>query len=341
MKNHSETIPSYVQNENPIFILGISQRSGTNFLFDLLIQHPDCWGSPVNINEDFLIHHSEILQEYSKKVVNRWKQWIEKEGFENALCKSIGDGLVSFLTRAQVGKRFVTKTPSVRNLDQFFKFFPNANLIILVRDGRSVVESRVKTFGETYEKASRTWAEAAETILQNKEKFKKTSFNYLIVRYEDLCEDINGEMVKVLKFLKLDKDVYDFQSADNLPVRGSSQFHGKDASHVHWKPVKKTQEFKPLERWNSWERWKHEQFNCLAGKYLIEFGYEEKHYHGNRFVWNVWIRVLLLKETIKGFFRHKLSWVKKVVKKTCGEERVLKFRSALWVTQDSFHSKPK
>ena len=31
-----------VLTEEPIFILGISQRSGTNFVSDLLALHPDC-----------------------------------------------------------------------------------------------------------------------------------------------------------------------------------------------------------------------------------------------------------------------------------------------------------
>ena len=41
----------------------------------------------------------------------------------------------------------MTKSPSVAHLDRFFAFFPRARLLILVRDGRSVAQSAIDTFG--------------------------------------------------------------------------------------------------------------------------------------------------------------------------------------------------
>ena len=58
----------------------------------------------------------------------------------------LGDGLVSFLW-VERDRRLVAKTASVRNVDRFFTFFLRAHLLILVRDGRSVVQSCMSTFG--------------------------------------------------------------------------------------------------------------------------------------------------------------------------------------------------
>ena len=47
-----------------------------------------------------------------------------------------------------------------------FDLFPDDYLIVLVRDGRAVVESKQRSFGETFESAAREWAAGAETILR-------------------------------------------------------------------------------------------------------------------------------------------------------------------------------
>ena len=60
---------------SPIFILGISQRSGTNFLFDLLCLHPDC-GAPSIKWEDFLVDKSDLLVRYVSSVYS----WLAPSG---------------------------------------------------------------------------------------------------------------------------------------------------------------------------------------------------------------------------------------------------------------------
>ena len=47
---------------NPIFILGITPRSGTNFLQDILCFHPDCGAGPVR--EYFLLHYASFSKNY-------------------------------------------------------------------------------------------------------------------------------------------------------------------------------------------------------------------------------------------------------------------------------------
>jgi hypothetical protein len=259
-------------NTDPIFILGMSQRSGTNFLADLLCLHPDC-GLPEPIWEDHILHHAAPLIEYADSLYRVWYTWIGNEFSKESIYQKIGDGLLSILASRARRRRIVTKTPSVHNLALFFDLFPSAYLLILVRDGRSVVESQLKMTGGSFELAVHRWAEAAEVILRFDEAMKGSGLRYLIVRYEGLWNHLPDELNRIFDFLDLDPEVYDFNAAGNLPVRGSSVF-GRGSGKVHWLPVERTADFNPLARWTHWNRLMHKRFNWLAGRQMRALGYE-------------------------------------------------------------------
>ena len=73
------------------------------------------------------------------------------------LYASLGSALVAFLT-VDHGRRLVTKNPSVIGIERVFTFFPTAQVIILLRDGRAVVESCLRTFAWDFDLATRRWA---------------------------------------------------------------------------------------------------------------------------------------------------------------------------------------
>ena len=298
-----------VSVSEPIFIHGMMERSGTNFFMNLLGLHPACAPGGI-IWEDHLLANASLLMEYAKSVYQTYGKhdWKVKErlGTEDVLCKSLGDGLISFLfsqfsegdtvkkhgvdfdlrTPQEIfSKRLVTKTPNVTNLQNFFKFFPRCPLLILIRDGRAVTESGAIGFKWHYEVAMQTWAGAARTILEFDKSSKATDGRCLIVRYEDLCDHLEDELQRVFDFLGLDPSVYDFEKAGKLPVLGSSVFRGNSKGEVHWDPVNRTTEFKPQLRHAHWNRAKHERFNWLAGKYLTELGYEKDQHANGRYLW--------------------------------------------------------
>lgn len=218
---------------------------------------------------------------------------------------SIGDGMVRFLSAGIQGRRLVTKTPEVRQIDNFFDFFPRAHLLILVRDGRAVVESRVKTFGESYQIAMRKWAEAVRIIRCFKEKDHGTRGKYLIVKYENLCEDVETELRRIFEFCDLPSDEYNFDSATDMPVRGSSVHHGENRSDVHWDPVKKTQGFNPTERWRHWGKSLHEQFNVIAGKEMEYLGYKLEQCDDSSLSWTITRSLLSSRNTLYYYFMYK------------------------------------
>lgn len=281
-----------------IFLLGITPRSGTNFLQDILRVHRDC-DIPAPIWEDHLLHHADLLFDYATSVHHHWESHdVDVEGFREDLCRDIGSSLVDYLYRRVDSERLLTKTPSVRNLKHFYRFFPDAYLLILVRDGRSVAESGVRTFGWSYEAAARRWDRAAARILAFDRQHAGGGSRHLIVRYEDLVRDLKREMTRILSFLDLDPDRYDIAAAENLPVRGSSVFRGA-SEETTWMRVEKTEEFNPLERWSHWDLARHERFNWIAGANLERLGYEPVRLHDRGIRGTVRNRVLDLKSDLR------------------------------------------
>lgn len=301
----------------PVFLLGIAERSGTTYLQDLLRIHPDCDVEGLELEEDHFVAYANLLMKYVNLASQDWKEWwgpaqLQKE--RELVCRCLGDGLISYL-QLQVRKRrelsgktpatklppvLVTKTPDITNLHLFFRVFPDADLLILVRDGRSVVESAVKTFYRSFSQEARKWRRRAESINRFTDTESNHGHRYLIVRYEDLYANTDAELRKVMSFLHLDPALYDFARATNLPVRGSSSLRREGAEWrqsfvapgIHWNAVEKTAAFRPLERWGHWGRLRHERFNWIAGKYLAAFGYEMKSFCGNAWLWNTWNMVL-------------------------------------------------
>ncbi len=271
------------------FILGVQRRSGTNFLSKLLRLHPDC-ASPSIVWEDYVLMYSRYLKEYTQ---GTFAQWPQGEDFENKvgspekLNELLGQGIRTFLkiqnpnTKIEQKspsdrknfKYLITKTPSTVGIENFFEFFPNDPLIILIRDGRAVVESGVKSFGWEYEEAMRAWSDSARRILLCEKHFKHDRRKYLIVKYENLFNDLEGELKRVFAFLNLDEAKYDFQKAGSVDVIGSSELK-RQSSAVHWRPMPKKEVFDPINRFKGWGKMKHQRFNWIAGDAMKAMGYD-------------------------------------------------------------------
>lgn len=291
---------------NLIFILGITMRSGTNYLNNLLLLHPDC-EYPGIIWEDYFLAHADLLQDYADSVYMHWRQEWKKELFDlmgkNPVMKFLGEGLTllckeQYRVRAGQGSmdswnslKFVTATPSVRNLDYFFDLFPGAYLLIIIRDGRSVAESGVKSFDWDYEHTMKNWAIAAQKVLQFDRSMQGQGKKYLILKYEDLFRHTREKMTEILEFLNLNIYRYDFAAAENLPVVGSSELRDSEGS-IHWQARKKNEHFNPLDRWRLWGRSLHMRFNWIAGDYAQDFGYSMKKETGTGLSWRVWNKAL-------------------------------------------------
>jgi hypothetical protein len=259
--------------KRPVFILGLTPRTGTNYLWDLVCLHPGCAPGREPIREDFFLEHAHLLTRFVRDVSGKWDPaWgTVSEQTLAELHARLGAALLDFLS-ADEERRLVTKNPSVMGIDQVFTFFPTAQLIILARDGRAVVESCVRTFGWNLDFAARRWAGAARRAMRFLDGRTPDDPIARLVRYEDLFADPRGQMTSLFSFLGLDIVNYDFSAAERLPVRGSSVFLG-DEAQVHWDPLERTAEFDPLRRWADWSAEQHRRFAWLAGREQIALGY--------------------------------------------------------------------
>jgi hypothetical protein len=279
---------------DPFFLLGMTERSGTNFLFHLVSLHPDCdYGGP--IWENYLTTHLELLARFANAVYSDYApEWNVSGvvGDEDLLLADMGRGLIRYLNRQRANgkaiddrsaasaprrdpdtRHLVVKTPSVKNLPLLPAVFPGARLILLVRDGRSVVESMVKSFGTSYEEAMRIWVAAARTVADFVEAGTgRDRPGHLLVRYEDIVADIEGTMRGVFAYLGLDPDVYDYAAARNAPVIGSSDT--KATGDLHWRHLDRPKDFDPMRRWASWSPALVDRFIHLAAAESARLGYD-------------------------------------------------------------------
>lgn len=262
---------------SPIFILGIMQRSGTNYLRNMLCLHPDTAPRP-EIPEDFLVAQAHHLRDYRDGIFRswspRWKAFPPSKELGDQMLRHIGEGLMCWLADPVPGKRVVTKTPSVDNIDLIPRLLPDAHFLILVRDGRSVVESGVRSFDWRYPVAMQKWAEAAKRVLDFDERQRHGALRYQVVRYEDVVNPAPEFIARLISFVGLDPARFDLNAAKEMPVRGSSDIRVGGQRRVHWKPVDRTAEFDSVSRFAEWDGHRHAQFAAIAGKAQLALGYE-------------------------------------------------------------------
>ncbi len=277
-----------VRGRRAILIYGIAPRSGTNYLYDLFLVHPQV-GACAPVWEDYLTFHADALAAYAGDVATHWHRFRRiwdgqlPADPESCLLESLGDGLLRFLGDRCERPVMLTKTPSPRNLDLAPRLFPRAAIVILQRDGRAVVESAVRSglgpeHGNRYDVFMRQWATAAQTIINFRATFADYGERFRIVRYEDLIADLAGTLPALLDFCALPRGDYDMDRAGALPVRGSSTF-GRRAgdgrtAQLDWAPKPRTAGFDPLSRFADWPAERHALFNRIAGDQMRALGYE-------------------------------------------------------------------
>ena len=279
------------------FILGISPRSGTNFLFRLLSLHDDCFGEGP-IWEDFFVEHSKGLTQYSDNVRKKWSaRWgiDDKIGGREKILECLGKGLLTYLD-LQCDKRedftyLISKTPSVKQLDNYNLLFPNSKLLLLVRDGRSVISSGEKTFDWGFELSCRYWVRAAKNIIKYEDE-NKLNDNYLVVKYENLYQDIEGELNKIFNFLSISNDSFSFEKAKSVGFIGSSENRSSKKDKMEWKEVESKNISDPLTRYSSWSSFRKKRYHWIAGKYHQRLGYDLDSSYENNFLDKLWNIIL-------------------------------------------------
>ncbi len=267
-----------IETRAPVFIVGVHRRCGSNFLADAL-RLSGVFGQPNPISEDYLLHSGHLARRYIEETTEKWwkKRFDQQAEFQK--CKqsfyaTIGNGMLDMLVnRIDEGKRLLTKTPDPDNVSLFFDLFPNAQLILIVRDGRDIVESSYKSWpSEPRKHWMKMWARGAQEIIDFiNGPGQAYSDRWRLVRYEDFFSG-QDQMRDLLQFLNVDADAFPWNDLDNLSIRGSAVYRG-GRDEVHWDTVEKPKDFKPSGRWNDWGWWTCHQFERLAGSQNRSLGY--------------------------------------------------------------------
>ena len=279
-----------IELQNPIILLSVCPRSGSNYLENLLSLHPQCRKS--RVPEDFFLANSGTLLNFCRSVADSWDDWwLQRLGGPSRLAMHIGAALLRFADPGPEEEgplsdfRLILRSPTTEGIATATTLFPDARVLVLVRDGPATVESGRRSFRWPYEEAILAWRQSVRRVLSFLASADGPRCQ--LIRFEDLTTDPAREIGQVIAFLGLDPVLYPFNRVDEIPVFGSSSFGRIDGEEVHWRPVRKDPSFDPLTRAQSWPAHRLARFAWLAGAEERKLGYIVYPLSPISRVWNV------------------------------------------------------
>ncbi len=271
ISSHAFQVAKTIRGENrppTIIVHGIMKRSGTVYTGELLGLHPAVHPHPNLIWETPFLALTGDVRKLQQDFFLSYQQNIGKIG-ENDFLPLFGASFLAYLSALVPNdQRMLLKVPGVEYLDYFYDVFPNEHLLLLLRDGRDLVASTIKTWPQLrFADVCRRWANSAKMILRCKEMFKDKP-GFWLARYEDAVHDPETFVREACKQYNLDVTLYPFDKMHNLPIIGSSTTRKQKDT---W--IKKTTGFNPIGRWQQWSPWRKMTFKRIAGQALIDLGY--------------------------------------------------------------------
>jgi len=246
------------------------KRSGTVFVGELLHRHPEIAYYPNKIWEIPFLTQTGRINKMQENFFFEYNQNRDKMG-QHDFLPLFGSAFLAYLYGyIPENQRMLLKMPGVQYLHDFYNLFPKENLLLLVRDGRDVVASTVKTWPQIrFVDACRRWDRSAKVVKEFHGNQDGRS-GYLFARFEDAVKDPKPFLEEAFAAFDLDPDLYPYDHLGNIPVIGSSTTIKKDGS---WTWTNKPKGFKPVGRWQKWSGWRKRQFKRIAGQSLIDLGY--------------------------------------------------------------------
>lgn len=147
---------------------------------------------------------------------------------------------------------------SSKNAEQFRYLYcwrpSSIKMIHLIRDGRGVVYSKMTRAGDTSRKATKNWVLENLKISLIKRMVRKS--NRMTIKYEDLCENPQKEIEKVLEFLNVSNENSLLSKEDRHNVCGSPhRFDWKDMEinlDERWKAGLSSESKKTFNTFGGW-----------------------------------------------------------------------------------------
>lgn len=257
-----------------LIIHGVMPRSGTVYTGEVLRLHPHLHAYPNDLWEVPFLELTGDIQRVQRRFFAAYKQNTDKMGSHDFL-PLFGASLIAYLhSFVPAGKRLLLKVPDVQFLDRFFAVFPGENLLLLMRDGRDVVNSTIKSWpGRKFAEVCTLWDKSARAMLHFEKHHAGEPGRVMSAKYEDVVGDPEGFALRTCDAFGLDRSVFPFEKIRELPVRGSSKVVAQKAGQSSWNPVEKPHNFNPVGRWKDWTPAQKRTFKRIAGQTLIDAGY--------------------------------------------------------------------
>ncbi|KAA3624064.1 MAG: sulfotransferase [Proteobacteria bacterium] len=252
---------------SPIFLSAILARSGTNYLTQLLCLHPRCRTANAPFYEDLFLKDSHKLVDYAAGLRESYEDtgFPETHDLECRVLAGFGRALVDLLNGdGPPESRVVTKAPLAFGLENFDRLFPGERLVLLIRDGRSVVQSVARSFNMTIREAATQWHEAARHFMSIQETLPPDA---IWISYERLATDPVSTVMEMLPKLDLDPAAYPLHAVAALPVYGSSELTA-NAGEIDWSPKSRPSWFDPAARFRQMSASDQAIFSEIAGETL-------------------------------------------------------------------------
>ena len=211
------------------FVLGMMPRTGTNWVYNLLMQS-DHVGDIGPIWEDNLLNHIAILEGAAQKIVSSWNpdwkahhQKLEVKQLTESLQINLEFGIEKFILqqfRESSCKKddpayLVLKSPNAWQVIPPKMLLKRNKCIILIRNPHDLIASGISSFGWRLFGACNRYIQAAETIIH----LNSESTQCLIISFEDLRDNLDQSVQRLYDQLELPVPSVDFLS---LKVSGKS-----------------------------------------------------------------------------------------------------------------------
>jgi hypothetical protein len=253
-----------------VFVFG-SPRSGTSAMAWAIAQH-DAFETGPEIDLLFMIARDGVCHEAFQAAVGREEGWLATNGIEEREFRAaVGVGLHAMLAAHCGGKRWVDSTPAgVMFWNVLMEMFPTARFVHMLRDGRAVVTSLLKSGFEVdsakdFRIACETWTHYARLGRKLVEQHPDLAVE---VRQEDMASDPARELARVFALCG-ERD--DPRAAAFLQTGRVNSSYG----NVGQGDVRKVKPHtgSPQKPWLEWSDEERELFRSIAGETMIACGY--------------------------------------------------------------------
>lgn len=257
-----------------LLLFGVTPRSGTGYVTNLLGLHPDLYKHPNELWEIPFLQNTDRLLSFQRLFFDAYPHNRERMG-ANDLLALFGASFIGYLhSFVPENQQALATVPSAASLDFAFTVFPFETPLLLLRDGRDVVASTVATWTHVeFSEACRRWDVGARAILDFEARYASSNMVYSVCKYEDAVQEPAMIVRSMCQQLDLDESRYPFDEIADIPLTGSSSV--KKNGSVSWDPIPKPKNFRSLGRWRAWSIQERRTFKAIAGQSLIDTGYCE------------------------------------------------------------------